>query len=180
MSGAIAEWLRDRGAQHDVVSWAEPYAADGARLWAECPRGDWLLAIAVRAAADPRAIARATVASAALALELVPDDDALSREVLVSARQASALGQATPPALLDALEREAERAPDPVVQLARTALVQAARTTGGDVADAPLVPALLAQAAAMDAGDCAMMAAVSYVQRRSAELVRAELAAPWP
>jgi hypothetical protein len=178
VSVAVAEWLRARGAQHDVVSWAEAYGADGARLWAECPRGDWLLAIAVRASSDPAAIARAAVAAATLALELVPDDDALARALLEAARRGASRGEPVPRDAVDALEREAERAPDPVVQLARLALVTAARAVGGDVAEAPLVPSLLAQAAAMDAGDCAMMAAVSYVQRRSADLVRAELSPP--
>jgi len=44
--------------------------------------------------------------------------------------------------------------------------------------DTPTIPALLAQAAAMDAADCGMSAAVSYVQRRSAELVREIIATP--
>jgi hypothetical protein len=40
-----------------------------------------------------------------------------------------------------------------------------------------MVPLLLVQAAAMDAADCGMTAAVSYVQQRSAELVRDVIAA---
>lgn len=184
MTESVARRLEALGAHRDVVAYAEAFDDDGARFWAECPRGDWLLAIAIRAGAQREATARAAVAVLALALEHLPDDDALARRAL--ARLGSRTSSDEPEFLagdaaeLDALDRAAAEAPDPAVSLARQAIALCARTLelDGALEDLAIVPALLAQAAALDAGDCAMMAAASYAQRRSAELVRAHLAVP--
>lgn len=178
-------WLEALGASRDVVAYAETIEGDATRFWAECPRGDWLLAIAIRTrGADPArrtAILAAGAAIAALAVDYLPDDDTHARAVLASAR-ASCDG-AAPPSRddVDALERDAEDAPDAAVSFARRAIVVLARATHGDDADledVAIVPALVSQAAAYDAGDCAMIAASSFVLRRSAELVRAAMPAP--
>ncbi len=177
----LAAWLRERGAQHDVVVYAARFGDDLARFWAECPRGDWLLAIAVRAGVDGAVVALAAVELAELARDFLPDDDTLAHEVLAAARHAAepgAQGGAEAlAAMVEALERSADRAPDPAVQAARTAIVCAARAASRPE-EAAVVPALLAQAAACDAGDCAMEAAVAYTQRRCADLVRLRIGPP--
>jgi hypothetical protein len=172
---SVAAWLRARGAAHDVVSAAEPFGADAAAFWEACPRGDWLLAIAARAGVAPDRIARAAAEVVVLARDHLPDDDVLAREVLEAVvRHARGEGPAPDAHAIAALEASADRAPDPAVQLARLAIVAAA----GPPEDAASVAALLAQAAAHDAGECAMHAAVSYAHRKSAELVRAVIPCP--
>ncbi len=167
-------------AHRDVVAYAEPFGDDAARFWAECPRGDWLLAIAIRAGASRPATLRASVEIAALSVDHLPDDDVLARSVLESLARLTSGEPGPSTTEIDALEEAAAGAPDPVVSLARQAVALTARalTGGTGLEDLALVPTLLAQAAALDAGDCAMMAAASYAHRRSAELVRAHLAAP--
>lgn len=67
------------------------------------------------------------------------------------------------------MSAQAVASPDPVHQAALLAVEIALR---GAPDEAAMVPLQLVQAAAMDAADCGMSAAVSYVQRRGAELVR--------
>ncbi|MBN8609780.1 MAG: hypothetical protein J0L92_04320 [Deltaproteobacteria bacterium] len=182
---AASEWLESLGATRDVVAYAETIEGDASAFWSACPRGDWLLAIAIRARGDDdarrAAILRVGAAIAELGLDYLPDDDTHARAVLASAALAAQGG--TPPSRddVDALERDADDAPDAAVSFARRAIVVAARATYGEVADfedLALVPALVSQAAAYDAGDCAMISAASFVLRKSAELVRHELPRP--
>jgi hypothetical protein len=173
-----ADWLRARGAAQDVVSWAEPFGDDASALWAACPRGDWLLGIAARAGVEPRLVARAAAEVLVLARDHLPHDDALARAALESVvRGARGEGPGLDEAALRALEASADHAPDPAVQLARLAIVAAAGVERSPE-DAASVAAMLAHAAALDAAECAMHAAVSYAHRKSAELVRAVLACP--
>lgn len=180
MTGSVARRLEALGAHRDVVAYAESFGEEPERFWSECPRGDWILAIAIRGEAPRDALARASTDILTLALDHLPEDDAPSRAVLDATAQRLRGGPGPSPEELDALERAAEGATDPAVSLARQAIALVARALGegGSVEDLALVPALLAQAAAFDAGDCAMMAAASYAQRKSAELARAHLAMP--
>lgn len=178
-------WLEALGASRDVVAYAESIEGDRTRFWSECPRGDWLLAIAIRTrgpdATRRASLLRAGAAIAALAVDYLPDDDTHALAVLAEATRAGEGG--APPSRddVDALERDAEDAPDAAVSFARRAIVVLARATWGDDADLEdlgMVPALVSQAAAYDAGDCAMISAASFVLRKSAELVRRELVPP--
>lgn len=178
-------WLEALGASRDVVAYAESIEGDRTRFWSECPRGDWLLAIAIRTrgpdATRRASLLRAGAAIAGLAVDYLPDDDTHARAVLAEATRAGQGG--APPSRddVDALERDAEDAPDAAVSFARRAIVVLARATWGDDADLEdlgMVPALVSQAAAYDAGDCAMISAASFVLRKSAELVRRELVPP--
>ena len=45
---AASTWLEALGASRDVVAYAETVDGDASTFWRECPRGDWLLAIAIR------------------------------------------------------------------------------------------------------------------------------------
>ncbi|MBX7195865.1 MAG: hypothetical protein K1X94_27670, partial [Sandaracinaceae bacterium] len=119
---------------------------------------------------------------AALGLDYLPDDDAHARAV--HAQLSRACRGEPPPSVDDvsALERDADDAPDPAVSFARRAIVVAARAVrhddDADLEDLAVVPSLVAQAAAHDAGDCAMISAASFVLRKSAELLRAHVAPP--
>jgi hypothetical protein len=160
MSDTAAEWLSANGAQTDVVAWAGEFGADWAELWRSCPRGDWLLAIAARRGVSPARIEAAERAVATLAFDYVEGEE---RAWLAGALEAPT------PELADAIDARAAASVDPAHQAALSAVALAVR---GSIADAAMVPAFLVQAAAMDAVDCGMSAAVNYAQRRSAELVR--------
>lgn len=160
VSESVAEWLKEAGAQRDIVAWAEAFGSDWGALWSACPRGDWLLAIAVRRRAAPDRIAEAARSIATLALDHTEGDE--------RAELLRALAEPTPERA-DAIEARADASQDPAHQAALTAVALAVR---GAREDAAMVPAFVMQAAAMDAADCGMSAAVSYAQRRSAELLR--------
>lgn len=160
MSETVARWLEAAGAQRDLVQWAEAYGSDWQALWRACPRGDWLLAIAARRGTAREAILRAARAVATLALDHAEGEERAMLEAALAVPSADAA---------DVVEARAARSVDPAHQAALAAVAIAVR---GAVQDQPAVAMLVAQAAAMDAADCAMGAAVSYAQRRGAELVR--------
>ena len=160
VSETIAAWLAASGAQRDITLWAEPFGADWEAMWTACPRADWLIALAVRRGAEVALIAAAARSVATLALDHVDDEE--------RARLVAALADPTAQRA-SAIEALAERSRDPAHQ---AALMAVALATRGAREDAAMVPAFVVQAAAMDAADCGMSAAVSYAQRRGAELVR--------
>jgi hypothetical protein len=155
-------WLRERGASNDLVSWASAFD-DLDAMWRACPRGDWLLAIAVVRALPEATVERAMIAAATLALDHVGDDDRARLTSLLEAPREERVAASA------SLEERASFAESPALSAALTAIAIA---LSARVADAASVPSLVAQAAVFDAGDCAMMPALSYAQKRSAELVR--------
>lgn len=170
---SFAHWLRQVGAHNDVVEWAQPYEADLARLWSECPRGDWLLAIAARLGVEQVALVRAAGAVARLSLDHLPEDDTRPDHAL-DAVEAWCRGELAADACMErkqAIEASLEQAPDPASSAA-TIAVMCAIDSIEDAEAAANAAAFAIQAAVLDAGDCAMMEAMRFAQRRSAELVR--------
>ena len=169
----VADWLRERGAHHDVVEWATPFENDLARLWAECPRGDWLLGIAARAEVDSRALVRAARACVELARDQAPDDDPRIAAAL-SATDRWLSGSDDPEARARAkadVEKAADEAPDPATQAA--ALAALATIGAVDAPDeAAAAVSFVVQAAVLDVGECAVMSALRYTQATCAERVR--------
>ncbi|MGD8858737.1 MAG: hypothetical protein PVI30_01925 [Myxococcales bacterium] len=169
----VWQWLQEAGAHNDVVQWARPFEEDFERLWRECPRGDWLLAIAVRLDAERPALVQAACRCARLSLVHLPEDDPRPAAALQAAEAWSA-GQADP----DALERQREAlagaldaAVDPAGGAAMVSLMSALDAVD-DPEAAVNAAAFASQAAVLDAGDCAMMEALRFTQRRGAQLVR--------
>jgi hypothetical protein len=163
MTARPSRWLEARGAHHDLVSWAEAFDTLDA-MWTACPRGDWLLGIAVARALPPALVEDAMLAAATLALDHVYDADRPRLADLLAAPRERRI-EAAP-----AVEAQAAAASSPALAAALGALAIA---LSGRIEDAASVAALVSQAAVFDAGDCAMMPALSYAQKRSAELVRA-------
>jgi len=169
--GPLWEWLEANGAHHDVVEWARPYGDAWERAYGECPRGDWLLGLAARRGVDRAAIVRAARACAELAMDYVPDDEARPREALAAIDRWLA-GDGGPGAEITAdVERVIDEAPDPAVAAAATAAFAALRAIEAPD-EAATAAAAAVQAAVLDAGDCAVMSAMTYVQRTCAERVR--------
>jgi len=112
MTDAV-RWHESLGASGELLAFAATFG-DRAAFWAECPRGDWLLWLALRAHEGSGAHARSGIlgaarAIAALGLEYLPDDDTGARSVL----DALAEGRELPTeGEIDALEREADAAAD--------------------------------------------------------------------
>jgi hypothetical protein len=173
---AFADRLRAAGAHHDVVAWAEAHP-DPAEAWGACLRGDWLLAIAARFGAPRPSLVAAAAACARLAVDSLAARRADAERALaaadafalgrVGAEQAYAVG-AEVEALAEAAETQAECA-------ALLAAAFAARAALEPECAAQTV-AFLVESAVHDAGDCAMVQAASWAQRRSADAVRAHLA----
>lgn len=82
-----ADVLGTLGAPAEMVGWAAEAELDIERVWEECPRGDWLIALAVRAGVERRAVVRATASCARLALARIPEDDKRARKALEAAEQ---------------------------------------------------------------------------------------------
>ncbi len=173
MTTPVSAWLEQHGAHHDVVEWARPYGEEWERAWRECPRGDWLLGLAARIGMDRVEIVRAAQACAALGLDYVPDEEARPRAALDAidrwlegADDADARARAC-----TAIEAAMEEAPDPAVNAAAMAVFAALRSIDSPD-EAATAAAAVVQAAVLDAGDCAMMSALRYVQHACAERVR--------
>jgi hypothetical protein len=170
----LARDLEALGAYRDLVAWCEPFGSDVERAIAECPRGDWVIAIGVATDRPRAAIVRAACACAELALELV-EPDAISAALAAIAAARAWAEHAAPidPAIASACQALGEH-PDPLVQTAALAAC-AALASVDEPREAPAAAASAASAAALHAADCGMIAAVSYAQRRTADLARDEI-----
>src|SRR5687768_15552986 len=86
-AASLADWLQRNGAARDVVEWAAPFGADAERAWNECPRGDWLLAIAARANVPLEPLVTAASACARVALDYVDTTEARPQEAIEAAER---------------------------------------------------------------------------------------------
>lgn len=169
----LSDWLRSERALSDFVTWAEPFGQDWARAWSECPRGDWLLALAARAGSERQELIAASAACARLALEVLDDDAAAPALEGVARAEAWARGEDASTALGAELESMLE-APDPLLGAGARAAASVLMAIE-DPQSAPGAASAAVETSMLQAGECATMAAVSYAQRRSAELVRAHI-----
>lgn len=180
MSGdeSLAAWLARAGAQHDFVEWAAPFGSDVAALWAACPRGDWALALAARVGVERGSLLEAAAGCARLAAPYLSDSDAIAERCL-QALEAHARDEAPAPnaslrhQLLDAHAGAREAAQSEAI-LAVIAALDALEEPGA----AAGAPAFAAHAAMVGTPDCAMLEAMRFVQRASADEARRCIAAP--
>lgn len=173
---SLADWLRENGAHHDFVSWTEPYGDDWSRAWHECPRGDWLLALSARLGSPREALVLSASACARLALVYAAEGETRVEAAIAAAeRWAAGDGsEASCHAAGEAAESAAREAPHPSCAASASAAAAAARSVTDP--DAAIGAAALAvEAAVMDAGDCAMMQAVGFMQSRCSRAVREAL-----
>jgi hypothetical protein len=168
----VAAWLRARGGSEDVASWAERHGTDVSALWAECPRADWLLAIAARAGTPAADVARGARAVVELALDLLPDGDEAHGWLL-----AEGIDEVERLRRADALEARAEGAGHGALGVLYLAIASVLRASTLPEAGS-LAAALTTQALVLDAGDCAMMTVLGWSQREGAARVRAHVGAP--
>ncbi len=173
MTGSAADWLRERGAHHDVVAWAEGFGDRWEDLWEACPRADWLLGVAARRGVDRATLVRGACACARFALDYLGESEDRPRRA-IEAAEAYVRGVDDPDARREAAriaEAAVDEAPDPAVAAAAMAALAAVRAV--DLPEeAALAAASAAQASVLDAGDCAMLSALTYAQRTCADRVR--------
>jgi hypothetical protein len=170
-STGLAGWLETEGAHHDIVAWAAGFGDDFERAWHECPRADWLLAIAARLGFDRRSLVRAAAACTRTAhADLVTPDPPTLRALELA--ESWARGEAAAEECQSAAA-ELERAapPDPLVAVLQGA-AQATLLSIEDPHAASVAAANAAQAVLYGADDCAMMALLSYAQKQCAAHVR--------
>jgi hypothetical protein len=174
-------WLRASGAQADVVDGLARYAKDWPTLWSECPRGDWLLGIAVKLGVDHTAAVRAAIGCAKISADLVGTVPAIAQlfaQVLDAATR-FADGAASADEVARAtkdLERAMTAAPDPVTDAA----ARGALAVGLGVADRdvlPSAPSAAAEAQMMSSIDCGYELAMRWAHDKCAAAVRAAI--PW-
>jgi hypothetical protein len=156
------------------VTWATRFGDDWERAWNECPRGDWLLAIAARAGVDRKKLVLAAAASARTALDSLPPGENRPLSAIEAAeRWASGSGS----------EEECEKSArslngivfsDPA-SAASNAAAHAAALSVRDPDAASVAASNAAQAAIHGVDDCAMMALLSYAHRTCADHVRAHV-----
>jgi len=169
----VWQWLEERGAHRDVVTWARPFGERWEEAWNTCPRGDWLLGIAARAGIERKLIVSAACACARFAFDYLPESETRPGAAVDAVERW--LDGADEPELREAMQTSAEAAiddaPDPSVAAAAMAGLACLRAIDTPE-EAALVVTSAVQAALLDVGDCAMMSAVGYAQSTCADLTR--------
>lgn len=175
-------WLRASGAQADVIDGLAKYAKDWATLWNECPRGDWLLGIAVKLGAEHTATVRAAASCARVSADLLAGVPAIAQvfaQVLDAAERFAGGAANTDEVrqITKQLEHAMESAPDPVTDAA----ARAALAVGLGVVERDALasaPAAAAEAQMMSSIDCGYEMAMRWAHDKCAAAVRAAI--PWP
>jgi len=166
---AVRDILARHKACHEAVEWVgtrnEKYPS---RLWADCPRGDWLLWIAAHIGVDRKRVVRAACDCARLSLKYVPK------------------GEKRPLRCIQVTEQWCQgKAPiESVIEARRAAYAAYAYAAAADAADAAAyadASAASAASAAAAAADAAYAAAYSAARARMrlacAKAVRKRI--PW-
>lgn len=178
-------WLRASGAQADVIDGLARFASDWPTLWNQCPRGDWLLGIAVKLGVEHRLATRAAIGCAKVSAELASGvpviAQAFARALAAAEAWANGGGDADADAaevarLGRALEEAMRDAPDPATEAASRAAL--AVTLG--VADPEVLasaPAAAAEAQMMASIDCGLELAMRWAHDKCADAVRDAI--PW-
>jgi len=171
----LADWLESEGAHHDIVQWAGSFAEDFERAWIECPRADWLLAIAARLGFERSALVRAAAACTRTAhADLTTADPPTLRALELAESWARGEADAEQCRRV-AAELERQLAPEPLLAVVQGA-AHATLLSVDDALAASVAAANAAQAALYGADDCAMMTLFRYAQKQCAECVRHEVA----
>ena len=161
-------WLSAHQAQRDVLDGLAAFS-NWATLWAECPRGDWLLGISARIGVEHTLLVRAAIACAK-----IPDEPATESLAIADAWLA---GEATADDVAaEARRLEALPAHDPAHEAAnRAALAALLGIEDRDVLASAAAAAV--EAIMMASIDCGMELAMRWAHDKCAAAVRAEL--PW-
>lgn len=174
-------WLRASGAQADVVDGLARIAQDWPTLWKECPRGDWLLGIAVKLGVDHASAVRAAIGCARVSADLVAGVPRIAHafaQTLGAAERFASGANNTDEVrrITKELEQAMETAPDPVTDAAaRGALAVGLGVVEKDALAS--APAAAAEAQMMSSIDCGYEMAMRWAHDKCAVAVRTAI--PW-
>ena len=175
------EWLRASGAQGDVIDGLTRYAKDWPTLWNACPRGDWLLSIALKLGVDHALAVHAAIGCARVASDLASADPAIAQAFaqVLDAAERWTRAEETKEIVADktrALEAASARASDPSIEAAaRAGIAVGMGITDREVLTA--APAAAAEAQMMASMDCGFEMAMRWAHDKCASAVRAAI--PW-
>ncbi len=174
-TSSVAERLQQLGSHSDLTTFAATFGEDWLAFFEQCPRADWLLAIAARLGAEPRALVSAAISCSREALTYLAEPDA-ELEAALDAAAAWTRADGNTDACREHGARLAARAGehDAVVDSAVQAVV-ATLAAIEDTSAAAHAAACTTQTAVLAAGDCAMQSAMRFTQERCAGLARREL-----
>lgn len=169
----VVGWLVASGAQHDLVSWATQHADAWPQFWQQCPRGDWLLAVAARAGVPQEQLVDAAVACVPVLQPYLPDNEPMIENALalVRDRRSNAPTSAMVESTLRSLNGVLARCVDPAAHAAVMAVHALVESLKEPMAAVSVVVATV-QAAVMDAGDCGMIEAARFTEHECARVVR--------
>jgi len=85
--GRVREALERLGLDEELLDWADTHGDDLAEAWASCPRGDWLLRIALRVGVDRRLVVRAAALCVSPTLRLLPSNEQRPALALTAAQR---------------------------------------------------------------------------------------------
>jgi len=170
-STELAQWLESEGAHHDIVHWASGFGDDFDRAWNECPRADWLLAVAARLGVERRSLVRAAAACTRTAHADLATPDPTTLRALELAEGWARGDVAAEECRSLAAELERATPSEPLIAVLQGA-AQATLLSIEDPQAASVAAANAAQSVLYGADDCAMMALLSYAQKQCAAHVR--------
>lgn len=174
-------WLEKNSAQRDVIDGLARFATDWPTLWNQCPRGDWLLGIALKLGVDHALAIRAAIGCAKVSTDLVsgtpPIAQAFAQVLDAADRFAGGASNADEVArLTKELEQAMSAAPDPETDAA----ARGALAVGLGVAEREVLaaaPAAAAEAQMMSSIECGHEMAMRWAHDKCAVAVRAAI--PW-
>lgn len=169
-------FLAQESAQLDVLDGLRAIGSDWHTLYAKCPRGDWLLGIAIRLGVDRTMLMRAAIGCARTALEHYEGEEAAR---VLDLAERFTRGEATAAEVADAsarLDAAAARAVDPSTDAAARAVSAVALAIADDDTDVLASAAAFAAEATMVATmDCGLAMAMGWAHGKTADAVRAAI-----
>ena len=174
-----SEKLVDLGACPEAVKWARGVATPEC-AWETCPRGDWLLWVAMKLGVDRRLLVRAACACARTSLEFAPTGEDRPR-IAIETAEAWSRGEATSAQVLAAARAAAYAAYAAYAANAAAAYVAADADADADAAyaayaDADAAYAAYAAAYAAAAADARAAATAAAAAARAADAAYAAAA----
>lgn len=174
-------WLRASGAQADVVDGLARIAHDWPTLWKACPRGDWLLGIAVKLGVDHASAVRAAIECARVSADLVAGVPRIAQAFAQTLEAAQRFANGADNVdevrrITKELEQAMATAPDPVTDAAaRSALAVGLGVVEKDALAS--APSAAAEAQMMSSIDCGYEMAMRWAHDKCATAVRTAI--PW-
>ncbi len=175
MRGDPIAWLEANGAQRDVLDGLREHARDWREIWRDCPRGDWLLGIAVRLGVEHVALMRAAIGCAHTALDHYEGDEA-ARVLELAARWCEGSASAEQITIATrALEAATVEVHDPSADAASRS-VQAVGLGAVDKELLVSAAAFAAEATIVATMECGLELAMGWAHRAGADAVRTAIA----